>query len=128
MRKIRLGLLTIALSICISGCSKDINYIIDHEPRIKGTVMEIKDGYARIEVSKSEETIAENQEILVSLDAERKDSTTDLQIGDEAAVYYDGNIEESDPARIEKVYAILYIGESRTKLEYGKEGEADDER
>ena len=123
MRKIRLGLLTIALSICISGCSKDINYIIDHE-----TVMEIKDGYARIEVSKSEETIAENQEILVSLDAERKDSTTDLQIGDEAAVYYDGNIEESDPARIEKVYAILYIGENRTKLEYGKEGEADDER
>ena len=128
MRKIRYGLLTIALSICISGCSKDINYIIDHEPSIKGTVLEIKDGYARLEVSESEETIAENQEILVSLDVERKDSTTDLQIGDEAAVYYDGNIEESDPARIEKVYAILYTGESRTKLENGKEGEADDER
>ena len=91
-------------------------------------MLEIKDGYARLEVRECEETIAENQEILVSLDVERKDSTTDLQIGDEAAVYYDGNIEESDPARIKKVYAILYTGESRAKLENEKEGEADDER
>lgn len=113
MRKLLLGFITIVLSVCISGCSKDINYIIDHEPSMKGTVLEIKDGYARIEASQSEDTIADNEEILVTLDVERKDSSTDFEIGDKVAVYYDGDIAEGDPASIEKVYAILYVGESK---------------
>lgn len=113
MRKVLSGLLTIALCICFTGCAKDINYIIEHEPCMKGTVQEIKDEYIVTAVSEDGEGHAENQQILVSLDVERKDSFTDFEIGDEVAVYYDGDITEGDPARIEKVYAILYVGESK---------------
>lgn len=40
---------------------------------------------------------------------ERKDGA----FGGEVAVYYDGSVEETDPARINQVYAILYVGDSK---------------
>ena len=43
---------------------------------------------------------------MVSLDVENKDSYTDVAVGDEVIVYYNGEIAESDPLQINTVYAI----------------------
>lgn len=43
---------------------------------------------------------------MVSLDVENKDSYIDVAIGDEIVVYYNGNITESYPLKINTVYAI----------------------
>lgn len=43
---------------------------------------------------------------LVSLDAENKDSYTDVSVDDEVVIYYNGEIAESDPLQINTVYAI----------------------
>ena len=42
----------------------------------------------------------------VSLDVENKDSYTDVSVGDEIIVYYNGEIAESYPLQINTVYAI----------------------
>ena len=43
---------------------------------------------------------------IVSLDVENTDSYTDVSVGDEVVVYYNGEIAESDPLQIDTVYAI----------------------
>ena len=48
----------------------------------------------------------ETGEYTVSLDVECADSVTHFNIGDEVVVYYDGNVAESYPMQINKVYAI----------------------
>ena len=42
----------------------------------------------------------------VSLDVENGDSYTDVAVGDEVVVYFNGEIAESDPLQINTVYAI----------------------
>ena len=42
----------------------------------------------------------------VSLDVENKDSMSHFSMGDEVVVYYDGNIAETYPMQINRVYAI----------------------
>ena len=40
---------------------------------------------------------------------EAKDSMTHFSIGDQVAVYFDGNIAESSPMQISTVYAICLL-------------------
>ncbi len=111
MRKVRAVIL--AMSLCLFtliGCSRDINYIVDHEPCVRGTVAETATEAIVIDVASEDELYEEYSSIRVSLDVERKDSMTEFDVGDEVAVYYDGSITGSDPAEINTVYAILLIG------------------
>jgi len=94
----------------LSGCAKDINYIVDHEPSVRGMVTETATEYIMIDVNAADDLYGSYSSIKVSLDTERKDSMTHFKVGDEVAVYYNGSIAESDPAQINKVYAILYLG------------------
>lgn len=108
--------LTIIIIICLlalSACTKDINYIVDNEPCVKGIVSEISDDYIIMDVNEDDELYRSYTSIMVSLDVKRKDSPTDFNIGDEVAVYYNGNILETHPAKIKTVYAILYIGDPK---------------
>ena len=75
-----------------------MNYIIENEPSLKGTVKEVLENSILIENP--------DGEYYVSLDVECADSTTDFTNGDEVVVYYDGNIAESYPMQINTVYAI----------------------
>lgn len=45
-------------------------------------------------------------EIIIPLDVEYKDSYTDVVIGDEIVVYYNGDIMETAPLQLGEVYAI----------------------
>lgn len=97
----------IAILICIlitvlTGCGKrDMNDIIKNEPSISGIVYEVENTYC---IMKSD-----GSEYQISLEVENADSYTDLKKGDEIAVYYDGNIAESYPMQINKVYAITVM-------------------
>ena len=42
----------------------------------------------------------------ISLNVENKDSYTDIVVGDEIVVYYDGMAAETDPLEVSTVYAI----------------------
>lgn len=66
--------ITCACLMQLSGCAKDINYIVDHEPSVRGTVTETKERYIVIEVSEEDEAYDSYSSLEVSLDVEREDS------------------------------------------------------
>ena len=108
-----IGVLACTCLMLLSGCAKDINYIVDNEPCVRGIVSETSEDYIVIDVNEDDEIYESYASLEVSLDIERKDSMSSFNIGDEVSVYYDGNIAETSPARIDKVYAILYIGDTQ---------------
>lgn len=75
-----------------------MNEVIANAPSITGIVKETTDGAILIE--------NENGEYWVSLNVENKDSMTHFSVGDEVVVYFDGNVAESYPMQINRVYAI----------------------
>jgi hypothetical protein len=76
-----------------------MNYIIQHEPSIRGIVTETTDTAILMENA--------DGEYWVSLDVENGDSMTDFTVGDEVVVYFDGNIAETYPMQLNRVYAII---------------------
>ena len=104
----------LALLVCLglSGCRRDINYIVDHMPCVRGTVLEVREGSLLIRAEEEDETHG-GAEIEVSRDVERKDSMTDFAVGSKVAVYYDGIVAETYPLQIDKVYAILLLEDAQ---------------
>ena len=102
MKKSIALLLVLACLLTLAACdTKSMNYIISNKPEIRGTVTQADDAAILIENEKGE--------YWVSLDVENKDSMTHFSIGDEVAVYFDGNIAESYPMQINTVYAITLM-------------------
>ena len=86
--------------LTLSGCDRrSMNYIIQHEPSIRGIVTETTDTAILMENA--------DGEYWVSLDVENGDSMTDFTVGDEVVVYFDGNIAETYPMQLNRVYAII---------------------
>jgi hypothetical protein len=95
-------LLALVCLLTLAGCDRrSMNYIIQNEPSIWGVVKDIGDRAILIE--------NEDGEYWASLDVENKDSMTHFSIGDQVAVYFDGNIAESYPMQINTVYAICLL-------------------
>ena len=93
-------LLCIIFLLVTTGCKvRTMDDVIQNESSISGIVKEINDNCILIENS--------DGRYCVSKDAELSDSYSDYELFDELTVYYDGNIAESDPMQINKVYAIL---------------------
>ena len=102
MKKRTIFLLAMIYILAFSGCgSRSMNDIIQNEPSITGIVTTITEDAFLME--------SETGEYWVSLEVENKDSMTHFSIGDEVAVYFDGNIAESYPMQINTVYAITLI-------------------
>lgn len=103
----RLAALILALMFVfgLAGCNnRNMNYIIKHEPSVTGTVEEVHDNYMIIYLKT--DGYPNGARCAVSLNAENKDSYTDVAVGDEVIVYYNGEIAESYPLQINTVYAI----------------------
>ena len=95
-------LLSLICLLTLPGCGpRSMNDIIQNEPSIRGVVKDTGDRAILIE--------NENGEYWVSLDVEAKDSMTHFSIGDQVAVYFDGNVAESYPMQISTVYAICLL-------------------
>ena len=101
MKKLITFVLVTACVLSLVGCNtKSMNYIISNEPSIKGTIKEVNENSILVE--------NEAGVYSVSLNVENKDGIySPIMVGDEIAVYYDGNIAESYPMQINTVYAIL---------------------
>ena len=99
MKKLAAFIFMLICLMSLGGCmNKSMNYIISNEPNITCIVIEMNDNSILIE--------NQSGEYWVSLNVENQDSVTHFIIGDEVVVYYDGNIAESYPMQINKVYAI----------------------
>lgn len=95
----------LSLTLVLIGCNnRSMNYIIENEPSLVGIVEEVYDNSIIIYIENDGYPNGANCE--VSLDVENTDSFTDVSVGDEVVVYYDGEIAESDPLQINTVYAI----------------------
>ena len=91
--------------LILVGCKKSMNDIISNEPSVTGVVEEVHDNYI-IMYSETAEGYPNGSRWSISLNVENKDSYTDIAIGDEIVVYYDGMAMETDPLQVSTVYAI----------------------
>lgn len=84
----------------VTGCrSMTMNDVIENEASITGIVKEVNDKNILVENG--------DGEYYVSRVVELADSYSDYELFDELTIYYDGNIAESNPMQINKVYAIV---------------------
>lgn len=92
-----------------AGCSNPMgrNNLVN-EPNFAGIIEEVGEQSILVRVNEDEDEIRSSDLISVSFDDELEDGITDIEIGDKVRVYYDGNIAESYPAQINKVYAITF--------------------
>ena len=99
MKKALALILALVCLLTLAGCDRrSLNDIIANEPSIMGIVKDLCENAILIE--------NDNGEYWVSRNVENKDSVTDLVLGDEVVVYFDGNVAESYPMQISTVYAI----------------------
>ena len=93
--------------ICLIGkkSKKTVSNIIENKPSVTGVVEEVHADYV-IMYSETADGYPNGSHWNVPLKVENKDSYTDISIGDEIVVYYDGSAMETDPLQISTVYAI----------------------
>lgn len=105
MQKFIAIILSLSIVFAVAGCNnKSMNYIIENKPSITGVVEEVNDNYMVIYIET--DSYPNGADCTVSLDVEYGDSYTDVAVGDEVVVYFNGEIAESDPLQINTVYAI----------------------
>lgn len=88
------------------GCNRRLNEIVETEASFSGIIEAINEDSILIRVNENEAAYKSSNLITASLDTELSDDSTEFKIGDEIVVYYDGNIAESYPAQVHRVYAI----------------------
>ena len=82
-----------------------MNYIIENKPSVTGIVEEVHDDYI-IMYSETAAGYPNETRWQISLEVKNKDSYTDITVGDEIVVYYDGMAAETSPLQVGTVYAI----------------------
>ena len=119
MKKYIVFTLALAYILALAGCNnRSMNYIIENEPSVAGIVKEVRDD--SILIYMETDAYPYGAECSVSLDVENGDSYTDLSVGDEVVVYYNGDIAESEPLKIETVYAITLRTPAENRVEWDK--------
>ena len=83
---------------------KSMNDVIENAPSLQGNVTEVHETYMIIHIVTSGYPYGAG--CSVSLTPVYGDSYTDVSVGDEVVVYFDGNIMETDPLQLGTVYAI----------------------
>lgn len=91
------------------GYTKGMHYVLAHKPSFAGKVIDISGSFAVVAVNEDEDVYKAYPVIYASMDAEVKDGRYYCSIGDEIAVFYDGNITDGEIAKVEKVYAITLM-------------------
>lgn len=106
MKKFMALTLALIAVLSLAGCGgKGMHHIIKNKPSVTGIVEEVHSGQV-ILYSDTAEGYPNSSRWSISLNAENEDSDTDVSVGDEIVVYHDGNVMETDPLQVGKVYAI----------------------
>jgi hypothetical protein len=77
------------------------------EPHFSGIIIAVFDDSILVNVNMGDELRENGNLVDVTLNLELKDSVTQFIVGNEIIVYHDGTISESNPIRLNKVYAIM---------------------
>lgn len=94
---------------------KNMNDVIENAPSLQGNVTEVHEDYMIIYIATS--GYPYGADCSVSLTPVFGDSYTDVKVGDEVVVYFDGDIAETDPLQLGTVYAItLRTPANRNKI------------
>lgn len=106
MKKQKVLFVALACVLMLVGCGgRSMNDIISNEPSVTGIVEEVHSGYVLL-YSEEAAGYPNGSYWSVPLNAENPDSYTDVVVGDEIVVYFDGNVMETYPLQIGSVYAI----------------------
>jgi len=106
MKRYLVLFLALVCTLSLFGCNnQSMDYIIKNKPSVTGVVEEVHNDYI-IMYSETAEGYPNGSEWQISLNVENIDSCTNLTVGDEIVVYHDGNVMETDPLKVGKVYAI----------------------
>lgn len=106
MKKLIALVLALVCVLGLVGCNtKSMHYIMENKPKVVGIVQEVYDDYV-IMYSETAEGYPNGSNWSISLNVENTDSYTDIVVGDEIVVYYDGMAAETDPLQVSTVYAI----------------------
>ena len=115
MKKLIAMVLALVCVLGLIGCGRTMNDIIENEPNVTGVVEEVHENYI-VMYSETADGYPNGARWSISLNVENKDSYTDIVVGDEIVVYYDGMAAETDPLQVSTVYAItLKTPASRTE-------------
>ncbi len=109
MKKKNIVLMVFAVFFSMVGCRRSMDYVISNEPDFAGIVKEVTEDYVVVTVNDDESIYVDYPIVYASLDVEQEDSCLDFRAGDEIQIFYDGNISDGDPAKVETVYAICVI-------------------
>ncbi len=120
MKKSISVLAVILLIVSLAGCTRSMNYVIEHEPSFVGKVEMVAEDYVLVNVNTDDALYSDYPNVQVSLAVELSDSFLSLSIGDEIVVYYDGNITEG---KAETVYAINLRTPANRETQYVAEHE-----
>ncbi len=102
MKKILSILIIVFLSISLIACSKKA------EAEFIGTITEINDNLAIVQVDEGEEITSSGELVAVSLSVNKD---VEFNVGDRVEVGYDGLIQESYPLGINTIYVELLENE-----------------
>ena len=105
MKKLIALILALVCVLSLVGCGRTMNDIIENEPNVTGVVEEVHDNYI-VMFSETADSYPNGTRWSISLNVENPDSYTDIVVGDEIVVYYDGMVAETDPLQVSTVYAI----------------------
>lgn len=106
MKKLIAIILALTCIVGLVGCSNNsMNHIIKTKPNVTGIVQEVHDDYI-IMYSDSAKGYPNGSRWQISLNVENKDSYTTLTVGDEIVVYHNGQVMETEPLKVGKVFAI----------------------
>ena len=115
MKKLIAFVLGLVCVLGLVGRGRTMNDIIENEPNVTGVVEEVHGNYI-VMYSETADGYPNGSRWSISLNVENKDSYTDVVVGDEIVVYYDGMAAETDPLQVSTVYAItLKTPASRTE-------------
>lgn len=105
MKKFLSLILTAACILSLAACGNSTDNIIDTKQSVTGIVQEVHDDYV-ILYAETAEGYPNGSRWHISLNTENADSYTDVVVGDEIIVYYDGPVKETDPLGPGKIYLI----------------------
>ena len=98
----------VLILVLLSSCSKKIDSNnLNEQTNFVGVIEEVYVESILIIVDEGEDELKSSDLIMVSLDVEIENMLDDYEVGDRVRVYYDGEIAETYPAQINKVYAIV---------------------
>lgn len=109
----RMGIFALLLCVLLCGCggnNRDMNWVIDHEPAVRGIVKEIGLETVCIQVTESDDpAFPPGDEVYAERATRLNDCKFYMEVGDEVAVYYDGEVKPEGVVQIPNVHGYLLI-------------------